>query len=152
MPNCCSTEKPNSPDKVSVMDKSKIMIHRPDKDTVPDKILGTEKCCAKMYIKKLDDTRQVMRIEIDADFSWKDNIKPILPGCPDWCPATHFGYLESGEMEVEMKNGEICNILAGDTYLVPPDHVPVFKKKTVMIEFIQDTTYTNKDFGKNENN
>ena len=123
-----------------------IIIHKPDSNTIPDKVLGTKECGAKMYIKKLDGGRQIMRIEINEGFSWTDNIKPILPGCPDWCPATHFGYLESGEMELQMKNGEKKTICAGDTYFVPPEHIPTFKKNTVMIEFTQDTTYTNKDF------
>ena len=34
----------------------------------------------------------------------------------------------------------------GETYFVPAGHLPVIEEKTVMIEFSQDTTYTNKDF------
>ena len=32
---------------------------------------------------------------------------------------------------------------AGETYLVPPGHVPIMNEDAVMIEFTQDTTYTN---------
>ena len=32
---------------------------------------------------------------------------------------------------------------AGETYLVPPGHIPVMKEDAVMVEFTQDTTYTN---------
>ena len=32
---------------------------------------------------------------------------------------------------------------AGETYLVPPGHIPVMNEDAVMIEFTQDTTYTN---------
>ena len=37
---------------------------------------------------------------------------------------------------------------AGETYFVPPGHLPMFEQNTVMIEFSQDTTYTNEDFAK----
>lgn len=112
----------------------------------PDKVMGPEGKQAKMYISKFEGGRQASRIEIDAGFDWKSSIKPHLPGCPDWCPATHFGYLESGVMKVEMKDGTVRTISAGETYFVPPDHIPIIEEKTVMIEFSQDTTYTNKEF------
>ena len=32
---------------------------------------------------------------------------------------------------------------AGETYLVPPGHIPIMNEDAVMIEFTQDTTYTN---------
>ena len=59
---------------------------------------------------------------------------------------THFGYLESGKMEIEMENGEKSIINAGDTYFVPPGHIPIINEDTVMIEFSQDNTYTNSNF------
>ena len=34
-------------------------------------------------------------------------------------------------------------IKAGETYLVPPGHIPVMNEDAVMVEFTQDTTYTN---------
>ena len=112
----------------------------------PDKIIGEEGNQAKMYISKFQDGRQVSRIEIDAGFDWKKSIKPLLPNCPDWCPASHFGYLEEGEMIVEMENGSKQTVSAGDAYYVPPGHIPIINKHTVMIEFSQDTTYSNKKF------
>ena len=33
-------------------------------------------------------------------------------------------------------------IKAGETYLVPPGHIPVMNEDAVMVEFSQDTTYT----------
>ena len=101
-----------------------------------------------MYITKLNtnDNKQISRLEIDKGFDWNENIKPILPGCPNSCPATHFGYLLEGEMEITMDNGEKHTILQGDSYLVQPGHLPIFRKKTIMIEFFQDSTYTNKEF------
>jgi len=114
----------------------------PVAETQPTKVIGG----AKMYINKCYEGRQAMRIELPAGFNWRESVKPMLPGCPDWCPATHFGYLESGEMGIEMEDGSKRVIKAGETYLVPPGHLPIIEKDTVMIEFSQDTTYTNKEF------
>lgn len=115
-------------------------------DKKPDKVIGPEGKQAKMFITKYEGGRQASKIIIDAGFDWTESIKPHLPGCPDWCPATHFGYLESGIMKVQMKDGTINTIKAGETYFVPPGHLPIIEEKTVMIEFSQDTTYTNKEF------
>lgn len=64
-----------------------------------------------------------------------------MPGCPDWCPATHFGYLESGSMKVKMQDGSETTVNAGDTYHIGPGHLPFINgdKAAVMIEFSQDT-------------
>lgn len=113
----------------------------------PTKKLGPEGASVRQWIFKSGD-KQTMRMEIDPNFSWRDTVKPILPGCPDWCPATHFGYLESGQMDVEMQDGTKLTVKAGDSYLILPGHVPDFSKSEgscVMVEFAQDTTYTNKE-------
>ena len=57
----------------------------------PDKVIGPEGKQAKMFITKYEGGRQASKIIIDAGFNWTESIKPHLPGCPDWCPATHFG-------------------------------------------------------------
>lgn len=113
---------------------------------IPDKVIGPEGKQAKMYISHFESGRKASRLEIDAGFNWRESIKPHLPGCPDWCPATHFGYLESGLMKVEMKDGSIMTIKAGESYFVPPGHIPIIEEKTVMIEFSQDKTYTSDEF------
>merc|ERR1712224_33461 len=79
-------------------------------------------------------------------FDWRANVKPILPGCPDWCPATHFGYLESGEMTVQMQDGTKKTVKAGETYFVPPGHLPIIEKGAVMVEFAQEQVYQSKEF------
>ena len=58
------------------------------------------------------------------------------------CPATHFGYLESGEMGVEFSDGTKKTVKAGESYLVGPGHRPYMDKAAVMIEFSQDPTWT----------
>ena len=113
----------------------------------PDKTVGTAGKQVRMWIRKVDG-HQVSRMEADAGFDWTAAIKPLLPDHPAWCPSTHFGYLESGEMRVRMQDGPVQKAKAGETYFVPPGHLPVFEQDTVMIEFSQDTTYTNEDFAK----
>jgi len=124
---------------------SVIVIQKPTSYTKPTKVLG-DNPCAKMYIYELPDGKKTTRIEIEKGFSWSTHIKPILPGKPDLCPATHFGYLECGRMDITTKDNSVHQINAGDTYLVLPEHIPEFVEDTVMIEFSQDSTYTNKDF------
>lgn len=116
------------------------------KDRIPDKIMGDNNCQAKMYLAKLDDGRQISFIQIDKNFNWTKMVKPMLPNNPDWCPATHFGYLESGEMAIQMQDGTTKTIFAGEAYLIPAGHLPIFVKDCLMIEFSHDTTYTNKQF------
>lgn len=118
----------------------------------PDKILGSEGKQAKIYINKFDEGRQTSRIEIDPGFNWNESIRPHLPNRPEWCPATHFGYLLSGVMKVQMKDGSIKTIKAGETYFIKSEHLPIIEEKTIMIEFSQDTTYTNKQFLESKNN
>jgi hypothetical protein len=103
----------------------------------------------KMWMKKgLLGGRQVQRIHICAGFDWCKTVGPKLAKDgvqPEWCPATHFGYLESGTMGIKLKESPdtVTIIKAGETYLVPPGHLPVMTEEAVMVEFTQDTTYTN---------
>jgi len=108
----------------------------------PTKVMGEG--MAQMWITK-ESGQQMMRVAIKKGFDWKATISPILPGCPEWCPATHFGYLESGEMGVKMKDGSSYTVKAGTSYLIPPGHLPVMEKDAVMVEFSQDPTYTSKE-------
>ena len=43
---------------------------------------------------------------------------------------------------VHLTHWSIC-AQAGETYLVPPGHIPIMNEDAVMVEFTQDTTYTN---------
>jgi len=111
----------------------------------PDKTVGPAGKQARMWIRNVDG-HQVSRLEADAGFDWAASVKPLLPDHQDWCPITHFGYLESGEMRVRMQDGTEQTVEADETYFVSPGHLPIFEQDTVMIEFSQDTTYTNDDF------
>lgn len=111
----------------------------------PDKIVGPKGKQARMWIRKIHG-RQVVRIEADAGFDWCTSVRPLLPTLPSSCPSTHLGYLETGEMRVRMDDGTAATVRAGETYFIPPGHVPEFPLDTVMLEFSQDTTYTDPRF------
>ena len=81
-----------------------------------------------MWLKKdLPDGRQVQRIFLPKGFDWVKNISPLLSKAGEgpvmWCPATHFGYLESGTMGIKLKESPdtvttvppTSEPLAGDT-------------------------------------
>ncbi|EEH53266.1 uncharacterized protein MICPUCDRAFT_48606 [Micromonas pusilla CCMP1545] len=82
-----------------------------------------------------------MKITLNPGFDWKAEVSPKLPGCPEWCPANHFGYLEKGTMKVNFQDGTTNTFNAGDSYLIPPGHLPevVGDIPCVMVEFSQST-------------
>ncbi len=51
-------------------------------------------------------------------------------------------------MSVKFKDGTEKTVKAGESYFVPPGHLPVMNKAAVMIEFSQDETYTSLVEGK----
>jgi len=114
----------------------------PNDESKPDKCFGPDGAQAKMWVTKMADGRQAARIKVEPGFDWRAVVKPMLPGCPDWCPATHFGYLESGTMGVRMADGTEKTIHAGETYFIPSGHLPIVEgEPAVMVEFSQDQTY-----------
>jgi hypothetical protein len=68
-------------------------------------------------------------------------VGPKLPGCPEWCPINHFGFLRAGRMKVTYKDGSDVTINAGDAYNIPPGHLPevIGDEACVMVEFSQST-------------
>jgi len=104
---------------------------------------------ATAFMQKLaQGEKLVNRIVIEEGFEWTTGVKPHLPGCPEHCPATHFGFIAAGQMEIQMKGSDewVC-FGPGDAYNVPPGHLPRFTKgETVMMEFSSDPTYTNANF------
>jgi len=109
----------------------------------PTKVMGD----AKMYLtQNVFGGRQMSRIEVAKGWDWSKEAGPRLPGCPKWCPATHLGTWKRGAWKLRSKMVLKVVVNQGETYCVPPGHLPNFKEDTVMIEFSQDTTYTNEKF------
>ena len=81
------------------------------------------------------------KICIEPGFDWAKSVGSKMPGCPKSCSANHFGYLSSGSMLMKMDDGSEVLVNEGDTYHIPPGHVPVVQgtKPAVMIEFSQES-------------
>ena len=51
--------------------------------------------------------KKASKLWIEPSFDWRCVCKPIMPGNPDWCPATHFGIIEQGCMKIERDSGVV---------------------------------------------
>jgi len=56
---------------------------------------------ATAFMQKLaQGEKLVNRIVIEEGFEWTTGVKPHLPGCPEHCPATHFGFIAAGQVRL----------------------------------------------------
>ena len=64
-------------------------------DKAPNKTMkdANGKTATGTVMKFANGEKIVNRIVIQEGFDWATGVKPCLPGCPDWCPATHFGFI-----------------------------------------------------------
>ena len=86
---------------------------------------GTLKDMGKATAKVVNiGDKTSMKITLEPGFDWIKEVSPKLPGCPEWCPANHFGYLESGSMKIKYQDGSTATVNAGGSYLIPPGHLP----------------------------
>lgn len=56
----------------------------------------------------------------EPGWRWSNDIKPLMG--TDQCPILHRGYLLSGAIHIELRDGATLDILAGDTFVIPPGH------------------------------
>ena len=97
---------------------------------------------AKVNITRVNGL-QAMEICLDVGFDWKETVGKTMPGCPEWCPVNHFGYLRQGSMRVIHEDGSDPVVVnTGDTYNIGPGHRPEFlgSEPCIMVEFSQDPT------------
>ena len=66
------------------------------------------------------DAGTVMRTTFEPGWRWSECVKPVVGG--DSCQVDHFGYCISGQMHVQMNDGEEMDIGAGDALRIPPGH------------------------------
>lgn len=93
--------------------------------TVIDYEAGTLKDMGKASAKVVTmGDKTSMKITLEPGFDWIKEVSPKLPGCPVWCPANHFGYLEKGTMKVKYEDGSDITVNAGESYNIPPGHLP----------------------------
>jgi hypothetical protein len=93
--------------------------------TVLDYATGTKKemGLATANVVNVGD-KTSMEITLNPGFNWVESVSPLLPGCPKSCPANHFGFLKSGTMKVHYDDGTTATVNAGESYLIPPGHLP----------------------------
>ncbi len=60
------------------------------------------------------------RLNLEPGWRWSECIKPVVK--TESCQASHVGYAVSGCLTVRMNDGTQKNIVAGDSYTIPPGH------------------------------
>lgn len=83
----------------------------------PDETRPVEK--GKVEVVELD-SGAVMRATFEPGWRWSECVKPIVGG--DSCQVDHVGYCISGQMHVQMDDGEEMEFGAGDAVHIPPGH------------------------------
>ena len=126
-------------EKVMDLDGSKVYVKTIGDKTRAD---GVQRGCAAFdtYAAR----RRSMKIMMIPGFSWAKSVGPKLPkladgSCPQWCPATHFGYQTQGTCKIKFEDGTETTINAGDSYLVDKPHLPeiIGDETVIMHEFSQ---------------
>jgi quercetin dioxygenase-like cupin family protein len=62
----------------------------------------------------------MMRTTFQPGWRWSECVKPIVGG--DSCQVNHVGYCVSGRLHVQMDDGDVLEIGAGDASHIPPGH------------------------------
>jgi quercetin dioxygenase-like cupin family protein len=62
----------------------------------------------------------MMRTTFEPGWRWSECVKPIVGG--DSCQVNHVGYCVSGRLHVQMDDGDVLEIGAGDASHIPPGH------------------------------
>ncbi len=83
----------------------------------PDEVRELEK--ARIELVELGELA-VGRTIFQPGWRWSEHVKPIA-GTPS-CEVHHIGYVISGHIHVEMDDGAGVDLIAGDTFEVPPGH------------------------------
>lgn len=74
---------------------------------------------ARVDIVKLDDV-VVGRMSFEPGWRWSVDVQPIAK--TEWCQYHHMGYTVAGTMRVELEDGTMLDIRAGDAFEIPPGH------------------------------
>ena len=62
----------------------------------------------------------VMRTTFEPGWRWSECVRPVVGG--DSCQIDHFGYCISGQMHVQMNDGDEMDVGPGDAIRIPPGH------------------------------
>mmetsp|Transcript_29698 Transcript_29698/g.64847 ORF Transcript_29698/g.64847 Transcript_29698/m.64847 type:complete len:131 (-) Transcript_29698:214-606(-) len=101
----------------------------------------TEVCNGCFDCAPWGEKKTATRITLKPGFDWRKSVGQRLPGCPSWCPAMHYGYLESGKIKVTYEDGTAVEVNTDAVYKIPSGHLieVVGEEDAVMVEFSQST-------------
>ncbi|MBL7495802.1 cupin domain-containing protein [Frankia sp. CNm7] len=60
------------------------------------------------------------RAVFEPGWRWSESVRPIAG--TELCEFEHFGYIVSGRLHIEMRDGSSADLGAGDAMLCPPGH------------------------------
>jgi quercetin dioxygenase-like cupin family protein len=60
------------------------------------------------------------RFNLEPGWRWSECIKPVVK--TESCQVSHLGYVVSGRITVQMKDGTKKTISAGESYAIPAGH------------------------------
>jgi class 3 adenylate cyclase len=83
----------------------------------PDEVRSVEK--GRIELVELGELA-VGRAIFEPGWRWSEHVKPIAG--TETCQVHHVGYVVSGHLHVEMSDGASIELVAGDTFEVPPGH------------------------------
>jgi class 3 adenylate cyclase/quercetin dioxygenase-like cupin family protein len=83
----------------------------------PDEVRELEK--ARIELVELGELA-VGRAIFQPGWRWSEHVKPIA-GTPS-CEVHHIGFVVSGHIHIEMDDGACTELVAGDTFEIPPGH------------------------------
>jgi quercetin dioxygenase-like cupin family protein len=84
---------------------------RPDETRTPAK--------SRVEIVRLEGFT-IGRFTFDPGWRWSECIKPVAK--TDTCQLSHVGYVVSGRLTVQLKDGTKKTFSGGESYAIPPGH------------------------------
>jgi len=60
------------------------------------------------------------RFNFEPGWRWSECVKPVVK--TEACQVSHLGYVVSGRITIQMKDGTKKTISAGESYSIPPGH------------------------------
>jgi mannose-6-phosphate isomerase-like protein (cupin superfamily) len=85
---------------------------------------------------------QFTRTVFQPGWKWSNDVKPIAQ--TEFCEVHHHGFVVSGRMHVEMKDGTSSDLMPGDVVTIEPGHDAwvIGDEPSVMFDFgAEDANY-----------
>lgn len=104
----------------------------------PDEVIELEQLTSKVL------SLGGMSLALDTHrpgWHWKEHVRPMVG--TDWCESRHIGYVVSGRVSIEMRDGTEVEAQGGDAIDFPPGHDAwvVGDEPCVMVTWMGGTTW-----------